>query len=240
MQGTSARGGELITEVACVDDECQFPDYAGVVSYKVGAQLYRDAPVAQNGGELLPLAEDTQEAACALSGSFGDECRTRFDRNRRDIFHYALYAHARGVPKAHCLLPDGTEDQACRLNNHDFHIPKSSSGAGDLWGGDILVTLGLWSATNFIGTDFAVASTTFHEIGHNLGLWHGGAAATFTQVNVPGTGARANVAIEPNCKPNYLSVMSYMFQLRGLVDVFGVPQCGLLVAKASRRSRRNR
>ena len=28
---------------------------------------------------------------------------------------------------------------------------------------------------------------------------------------------------EPNCKPNYLSVMSYLFQLHGLLDDNGVP-----------------
>ena len=37
-----------------------------------------------------------------------------------------------------------------------------------------------------------------HEIGHNLGLRHGG-------------------NVDVNCKPNYLSVMSYSFQFANLV-----------------------
>ena len=28
---------------------------------------------------------------------------------------------------------------------------------------------------------------------------------------------------EPNCKPNYLSVMNYLFQIPGLVDAVGDP-----------------
>ena len=46
-----------------------------------------------------------------------------------------------------------------------------------------------------------------HELGHTFGLGHGGDAM-------------------PNCKPNYLSVMNYMFQLGGLVDAEGVPHLG--------------
>ena len=42
-----ARGGELITEVECelTVPGCHFPGYPGVVSWKIGYQLYRDAPV---------------------------------------------------------------------------------------------------------------------------------------------------------------------------------------------------
>ena len=36
-----------------------------------------------------------------------DPCRRRFDLNRHGIFHYLLYAHARGVPKSGSL-PAGT------------------------------------------------------------------------------------------------------------------------------------
>ena len=49
-----------------------------------------------------------------------------------------------------------------------------------------------------MGTDNQQAGTLMHEMGHTLMLTHGG--------------ARGN----PNCAPNYLSVMNYLFQLRGL------------------------
>lgn len=58
---------------------------------------------------------------------------------------------------------------------------------------DFIVTLG-----SFTGTVIEQAGTTMHELGHNLSLLHGG-----------GDGL--------NQKPNYLSVMSYSFQLRGLL-----------------------
>ena len=87
-------------------------------------------------------------------------------------------------------------------------MPAGISGTADYpGGGDFLVTLGLWDNTNFVGSDFGIASTTMHELGHTFGLGHGGDAL-------------------PNCKPNYLSVMNYMFQLGGLVDAAGVPHLG--------------
>ena len=61
VPAASARGGESILEVPCVEDPtamppgtCQFPDYPGTVSWKIGYQLYRDAPVAADGSDLSP------------------------------------------------------------------------------------------------------------------------------------------------------------------------------------------
>ena len=53
-------------------------------------------------------------------------------------------------------------------------------------------------------------STLMHELGHNFELTHGGAGSLYP-----------NVEREPNCKPNYLSVMNYLYQLRGLPDDSG-------------------
>jgi hypothetical protein len=60
---------------------------------------------------------------------------------------------------------------------------------------DFLVTLGLWSPT--YGTQLEQAGTLMHELGHNLGLQHGG-----------------NEGV--NYKPNYISIMSYRYQVVGL------------------------
>jgi hypothetical protein len=100
-------------------------------------------------------------------------------------------------------------------------VPSSSGGRGDLpYGGDAVVTLGWWD--NFVGTDLNQASTLSHELGHNLGLWHGGSPMQITEVGTsPNT--RANVFIEPNCKSNYLSLMNYAFGFTGLLDDDGVP-----------------
>ena len=60
---------------------------------------------------------------------------------------------------------------------------------------DFVVSLGNWSTPG--GTVQQQAGTLMHEFGHNLGLRHGGNENT-------------------NYKINYLSIMSYTYQLRGL------------------------
>jgi hypothetical protein len=60
---------------------------------------------------------------------------------------------------------------------------------------DFIVSLGSW--TGGVGTANEQAGTFMHEFGHNLGLRHGGEDHT-------------------QWKPNYVSVMNYAFQTRGL------------------------
>ena len=86
-----------------------------------------------------------------------------------------------------------------------------------------MVTLGFWD--EFVGRPFVRASTTFHELGHTLGLFHGGPETELTGESgawQPGAVAWGNASTatfaEPNCKPNYLSSMSYLFQVHGLFD----------------------
>jgi hypothetical protein len=139
-----------------------------------------------------------------------------FDANRKDSFRFGLYAHAKGTPKS--LLPclgvfgpagfDEDGDCLSGTPNPLIHVPAGVSGVAEFpGGGDYLIALGLWDNTNFVGGDFGVASTTMHELGHTFGLGHGGDAL-------------------PNCKPNYLSVMNYLFQLGGLIDAEGIPHLG--------------
>jgi hypothetical protein len=208
-----ARGGEVMDERACsaASLTCQFPDYPGTVSWKAGLQLYRDSPVGDDGQELLTPEEF---AAWHLGAQ-----RRRFDADRKGLFHYVLNAHARGKPRS--LLPclvngepapyDAGNGTACATVNPEFHVPSSTSGAADLPGGNALVTLGFWD--EHVGRPFVRASTTFHELGHNLNLWHGGRPATFGNKAL-----KTSTHVEPNCKPTYLSAMSYLFQVHGLFD----------------------
>jgi hypothetical protein len=87
------------------------------------------------------------------------------------VYRYALFAH-------NLLGLDGT------------------SGCGELPGNDFVVTLGSWAKIkgHQVGTVDQQAGTFMHELGHTLGLRHGGGD---------------NI----NCKPNYLSVMSYSQQI---------------------------
>ena len=82
----------------------------------------------------------------------------------------------------------------------------TASGMSDIGGQDSLITLGLWGDD---GETTNVQSGTFmHELGHSLGLTHGGFYYDGNN-DVP--------TLEPNCKPNYQSVMNYLFQ----VDLLG-------------------
>jgi hypothetical protein len=72
-----------------------------------------------------------------------------------------------------------------------------SSGLAELGGNDGIITLGDWGFDDEQLTINFQAATIFHELGHNLGLQHGGFEAT-------------------NYKPNYNSTMNYMYQLEGL------------------------
>jgi hypothetical protein len=76
---------------------------------------------------------------------------------------------------------------------------QQSSGGAEGPGNDAYVSLGYPGWGNVINghdtgsTDYK-AATFMHEYGHNLNLKHGGSADT------------------PTCKPNYISVMNYLFQ----------------------------
>ncbi|MGQ0791966.1 MAG: M12 family metallo-peptidase [Nitrosopumilaceae archaeon] len=66
------------------------------------------------------------------------------------------------------------------------------SGIAEYKGNDIIVSLGNFD--NEVGSTAQQAGTFMHELGHNLGLQHGGKADDY------------------NCKPNYLSVMNHAYQ----------------------------
>ena len=81
-------------------------------------------------------------------------------------------------------------------------VGSNSSGCGEIVGDDSAVTLGLFgpsdSSGHKRGTTDQQAGTVMHELGHNLGLEHGGGD-------------------KMNCKPNYLSVMSYSRQFMDFI-----------------------
>ncbi len=80
-----------------------------------------------------------------------------------------------------------------------------SSGCAEMLGNDSLMTLGGWNLSTNSEQDTNIlinfqAGTVMHEFGHNLGLDHGGDESK-------------------NYKPNYVSVMNYLYQLQGLATI---------------------
>jgi VCBS repeat-containing protein len=211
-----ARGGETIDESVTVCARlpgdppwvCQFSNYPGTVGWKAGYRFLRDEVLVQP-----PLNPDGSDP-CDLRGN---TCERRFDSNRQDLFHYALFAHHLGLPKSEfpCLASGvpvpGDANGACtvagQIENPEFFDPKTNTGIADFPGADILVSLGGFQDVDGlpVGTPFMQAATLMHELGHNFERRHGGEA------------------FEPNCKPTYLSVMNYLYQLRGLLDDAGRP-----------------
>jgi hypothetical protein len=91
-------------------------------------------------------------------------------------------------------------------------VVNAASGVSDIGGADSLISLGLWGADG--GTVPVQSGTLMHELGHTLGLTHGGLFRT----QVAGG---YSFTFGPNCNPNFQSVMSYLFQvdlLDGVLD----------------------
>ena len=104
---------------------------------------------------------------------------------RSPIFHYVIAAVFLQPPGA-----DGVQSRSSGISRNNGGA-RFTDGASDF-----IISLGENG-----GTQQEQAGTLMHELGHNLGLQHGGGDGT-------------------NYKPNYLSIMNYLFQLRGL-DVAG-------------------
>ena len=125
-----------------------------------------------------------------------------FAQNRKDVFHYALFAHALAGPF------DINGKPVDPVTGQPSSTPRSYSGIAQRPGGGFMVTLGLWrsdfAANDQVGSATVQAGTFMHELGHNLGLSHAG------------------LVTQPNCMPNYQSVMNYLYQTRGLTDAGGI------------------
>jgi len=85
---------------------------------------------------------------------------------------------------------------------HDIDTEHHSGMSKDIGGYDFIVSLGAFGLNGVADTQ-SQAGTFMHELGHNLGLRHGGSD-------------------DVNNKPNYISVMNYFFQLDG-VPINGQP-----------------
>jgi len=257
----AALSSGAIQEQTCTDTTdasgnpslCEYPNQPGLVGWKDGFAFLKNQPL-----------NYPDEISCeqALNGP----CIRRFQHGRKESYHYALFAHATGLPEwglqggsltsvvasgntvtfttstPHGLkagtdrvtitdaitnsslngtyvvqtgsgntftiqIPTATNATYTRLTDPWLAVAsgrvRSTSGVSDIGGGDSLITLGLWGAAG--QTDPVQAGTLMHELGHSLGLTHGGLYYDTQGSYIP--------TLEPNCKPNYQSVMSYQFQV---------------------------
>ena len=140
-----------------------------------GIHLFQDLAGAPTGGQFL-LTESNlvpDDDGNIIGGPNGDEFMDmelhNFPANRQGYFHYVIFAHYQ--------------------TGHEL-----SSGIASLPGHRIIISIGCLS-----NDPTSTAYTMAHELGHNLGLYHGGFE-------------------ECNKKPNYNSVMNYAVQWSGSVD----------------------
>lgn len=95
--------------------------------------------------------------------------KKRYFKSRGDVYHYMIWANR-------------------------YNSGGSSGVSMGIPGKDFIVSLGSWGNRN---TERAKIGTFMHELGHNLGLKHGGVDHN-------------------NYKPNYISIMNYAFQIAGV------------------------
>jgi len=100
------------------------------------------------------------------------------------------------------------------------HSIKGTTWTGDAGtiGPDIIISLG--TVPNLVGSPDLQAGTLMHELGHNLGLRHGGSDDT-------------------NCKPNYLSVMSYTRQSSDFIYNRNLDYSGVALPNLDERTQAN-
>jgi hypothetical protein len=120
------------------------------------------------------------------------------------FMHYAVFGHRHtcdstaDCAKAACLNPDTGRNPLF-----------NETGIAEQPGNDFILSQGGFRDRNISPPSLAQGGTFMHELGHNLGLNHGGplfSAGNATVVD----------QVKLNYKPNYLSVMNYNHQILGV------------------------
>ena len=135
--------------------------------------------IGEAGNEIIEALHDAQADAT----DFADLKSGNFNALREPIFRYTIFGHQTNTRRA---FNDCTSGQASRTRR-DFLVTLGGvrGDNSDCWTADI--------NGHSVGSSDEQAGTLMHEMGHTLGLRHGG-------------------DVDVNNKPNYLSVMNYSFQ----------------------------
>jgi uncharacterized repeat protein (TIGR01451 family) len=162
--------------------------------------------VANGGGDAIAEAGNEHLGYAPPAGSTGaadfyDLKDDNFDDNYRlPFFHYTIFGHQVWIDPADVDI--GRPRQPCISGRAEVGCLPA-----DLGGNDLMVTLGgndrngnvCWpdASGDAVGDMTDHLGTFTHELGHNLGIQHGGGD-------------------DINFKPNYYSVMNYLFQFPGI------------------------
>jgi hypothetical protein len=159
--------------------------------------------------------------------SFFDLKARSFVPQQAPAYHYAIFGHYNSCDTFEHCLNDG-HTGACSPAAPDF----GSTGLAEINGNDFIVSLGrlindleaflspVAPGGKTIGQLFT-GGTFMHELGHNLGLRHGGGVSATSD---PNTCFPPDCEDAPVFKPNYLSVMAFGYQLNGIQSASDVGQ----------------
>ena len=168
-------------------------------------------------------------------GKYAESIYDLKEKSSPDAFnivrHYTVFGHYGSCDtSAHCNLcpaatnPDGSPKNA---------PVAGESGIAEISGNDFIVSLGNRVQDLAIaGNTLSDGGTFMHELGHNLGLHHGGGieepCQDQSQCHVGYTCSQTSVGKycigtdDTTWKPNYLSVMNYRFQFTGITSAVAV------------------
>ncbi len=177
---------DLLVEYDWFDDdrECELHSHApSMAALQRIAAVFAEAPLLNpDGSRGIHLVQDVGQGGALTGGNriddFDPVLPGALDEHYRAIRDAHFAAERRGVFR-YVLLP------------HRYNGNSPSSGYAELPGDDAIVTL------YCLGNDDNLVRAVIHELGHLLGLHHGGFEAC-------------------NGKPNYSSTMNYRYQFNGL------------------------
>ena len=140
--------------------------------------IYANRPVANPEGATASTSISSSATRCLTTRTStrpkknSVKLKRRISTQRAPVYQYMIWAN---------------RYEGDLSSGYSFEVP----------GSDFIVTLGRWHDGDG-GTDCEKVGTFAHELGHNLGLRHGGSE-------------------EINYKPNHLSIMNYFFQIDGVI-----------------------